>query len=62
VGIVAYLRTREMERIIASIPNPETIIEEKMKQKIPLIVGPDGNITFPGMDKGKPPMRPDYMG
>ena len=65
-GAAAWVLSRQkiLENIIASIPDAEKIVEEKMKQKIPLIVGSDGQLSFPGADnlKIKKQDTPNYMG
>ena len=68
MGAIIYClcKLKQFEMIIESIPDPEKIIEEKMKTKIPIIIDENGKPMIPGM--GPPPMKkssmppPDYLG
>ncbi len=57
--VYCICKIKELERVLKSIPDPYEVFDEKMKLKIPLIMGPDGMPMIPKTGKMK---APDYMG
>ena len=54
-------KIRELEKMMYSIPDPYAVFDEKMKTKIPMIVGADGKPVPLSMSGEKTP-SPSYVG
>ena len=63
VGITYLMcKMRELERMIYNIPDPYAVFDEKIKSKIPMIIGPDGKPTpLTGMPQTES-THPTYVG